>query len=235
MLELPKTKSTPVSELQQLTILIYGRPKVGKSTFCSQAPGAIFLATEPGLHSLSVHQMPVTSWPEMIEACNLIAKGGHEFGTIVIDTVDLAFRMCERQVCEENGVKHLADLKWGKGYALANNEFYRVLTKLGHLPYGVILTSHAVQIEVDDRTGKFNRTVPTLGTKARDLVTGMADIIMFADMDFAKDKDGVAHERRVLRTQPSKFWDAGDRTGRLPDTVELGWDAFAKAFEGGGK
>jgi len=235
-MELPKSKSVPVSSLQAMTILVYGRPKIGKSTFCSQAPGAIFLATEPGLHSLSVHQLPITDWAGLLEACNLLAAGKHEFQTIVIDTVDLAFRMCERQVCEDNGIKHVADLKWGKGYALANNEFFRVMTKLGHMPYGVILTSHAVQFEVDDRTGKFMRTMPTLGPKARDIVTGMADMIMFADVEHSKDsKTGAFTERRVLRTQPSKFWDAGDRTGRLPDTVDLGWAAFVKAFEGGAK
>jgi len=37
--------------------------------------------------------------------------------------------------------------------------------------------------------------------------------------------------RRVMRTKPSPYWEAGDRTGRLPETIELDFDAFLAAFE----
>jgi hypothetical protein len=37
--------------------------------------------------------------------------------------------------------------------------------------------------------------------------------------------------RRVMRTKPSPYFEAGDRTGRLPETIELDFDAFLAAFQ----
>ena len=36
---------------------------------------------------------------------------------------------------------------------------------------------------------------------------------------------------RVLRTKPHPTYEAGDRTGRLPDVLPLDYSAFVKAFE----
>ena len=45
---LPTTKTAPKNTLADLTVLVYGQTKIGKTTLCSQADGALFLATEPG-------------------------------------------------------------------------------------------------------------------------------------------------------------------------------------------
>jgi hypothetical protein len=50
MLPTAKTQAKPA--LADMTVLVYGQTKIGKSTFCSQADGALFLATEPGLNAL---------------------------------------------------------------------------------------------------------------------------------------------------------------------------------------
>ena len=52
---LPTQKSPPKTTLTDLTVLIYGPSKIGKSTWCSQADGALFLATEAGLNNLDVY------------------------------------------------------------------------------------------------------------------------------------------------------------------------------------
>jgi len=33
--------------------------------------------------------------------------------------------------------------------------------------------------------------------------------------------DGAKSIRRVIRTKPSLYYEAGDRTGRLPETIDL--------------
>ena len=47
-----------------------------------------------------------------------------------------------------------------------------MLTKLAFLPYGLFLISHAKEVEMDSRTGKYVRVVPTLPDKARKIVLG---------------------------------------------------------------
>ena len=66
---LPTTKTPPKTNMADLTILVYGATKIGKSTWCSHADHALFLSTEPGLNSLEVYQVAIRSWEELLEAC----------------------------------------------------------------------------------------------------------------------------------------------------------------------
>ena len=229
---LPTTKTPPRTSLTDLTVLLYGPTKIGKSTWCAQAPDVLFLATEAGLNNLDAYQVAISTWEQLLAACAEIASGEHPFKAIVLDTVDNAFRMCAEYVCAKHKVEHESDLAYGKGYALVNNEFYRVLNKLALLPYGLFLVSHSMEKEVETRTGKVTRTVPTLPEKARKIVLGMVDMVLFCDLDVAPGADGKPTWRRVMRTKPSTGYEAGDRTGRLPETIDLDYRRFLDAFAG---
>ena len=228
---LPTTKTPPKPSLSDLTVLCYGKTKLGKTSFCSQADGAIFLATEPGLNALEVFQVPILSWEDLLAACAEIGEGKHPFKTVVIDTVDNAYRFCTEYILRKYKVEHESDLAYGKGYAIVNNEFQRVLTKLAFLPYGLYLISHAKEIEVETRTGKYTRIVPTLPDKARKIVLGMVDMVLYCDLDVSAGAEGEPVIRRVIRTKPSLYYEAGDRTGRLPETIELDYRKFLEAFQ----
>lgn len=228
---LPTAKTPAKENLADLSVLVYGRPKSGKSSFCSQADGALFLATEAGLNHLETYQVPISSWDELLDACAEIAKGDHPFRTVILDTVDNAYRFCSDYVCRKHHVDHESDLSYGKGYSLVSNEFTRVLTKLSLLPYGFYLVSHAQDIEIETRSGKHLRTVPTLPEKARKVVLGLVDMILFVDFEPYQDDQGETQFRRVIRTKPTNAYEAGDRTGRLPDTLPLDYPAFIEAFD----
>jgi hypothetical protein len=43
-------------------------------------------------------------------------------------------------------------------------------------------------------------------------------------------EDGKPVWQRVMRTKPSPNYDAGDRTGRLPEVIPLDFTSFMKAF-----
>ena len=48
-------------------------------------------------------------------------------------------------------------------------------------------------------------------------------------MDTAED--GEKSVRRVIRTKPSLYYEAGDRTGRLPETLDFDFRKFLDAFD----
>ena len=227
---LPKKKTSPKTSLTDLTVLVYGPSKIGKSTWCSGAEGALFLATEAGLNNLEVFQTPIGSWEDLLVACKEIAEGQHEFKTVVLDTIDNAYRMCTEHICQKFKIEHESDLGYGKGYALINNEFYRVLNKLSLLPNGLFLISHSQERELETRTGKLTRVVPTLPEKARKTVLGMVDVILYCDLDVSQSDDGKSVTRRVVRTKPSVHYEAGDRTGRLPEVIDLDFSKFVEAY-----
>lgn len=227
---LPTAKTEPKPNLADLTVLVYGQTKIGKSTFCSQSEGALFLATEPGLNALDVYQVPIQSWDDLLNTCAEVVEGQHPFKTVIIDTIDNAYKFCTDYIVKKFKVEHESDLAYGKGYAIVNNEFQRVLTKLAFLPYGLFLVSHAKEIEVDSRTGKYTRIVPTLPDKARKIVLGMVDMVLFCDLEPTSADGGEQVMRRVIRTKPSLYYEAGDRTGRLPETLDLDFKKFFENF-----
>jgi hypothetical protein len=225
---LPASKTPPKQNLEDYTRLLYGPPKIGKSTLASQFDKPIFLATEAGLNALEVYQAPVPNWEDFLGYCKEIASGKHEFKTVVVDTVDMLFKACSEFVRKKNNIQHESDLDWGKGWQLVKDEFSRALVKLSLLPYGLVMISHADLIEIKTRTAKITKAVPTLQKSAREITLGMSDIILYAE-SIMTDKDG---EVRVLRTKPSENWEAGDRTKRLPATLPLDFTAFYNAFYG---
>jgi hypothetical protein len=227
---LPTKKTKPSTDPMTYSILLYGQAKVGKSTFASQAENAVFLATEPGLNALSVFKVDINNWAEMLQACRDLAKGEHEFKTVVIDTIDNAYDYCLEHVCRELKIAHPADADYGKGWAAVNNEFKRVLTKLAALPYGLLLISHSQVQEIKARTGSYDRVIPTLSKGPRHTVIGLVDMVLLCEAESVPGADGEQIERRVIHTKPTPAYDAGDRTGRLPEQLPLDYKAFHKAF-----
>lgn len=216
-----------ISDMAKLTMLFYGPPKIGKSTIASELDNPLFLAAEPGLGCLDTYEEDISSWKKFKTKCGEIQKGDHDFKTIVIDTVDALLMKCAEYICKEKGVGHESDIPHGKGYALITAEFQRVITKLAALPYGLVLISHSQQIEIDERTGKYMKTTTTLSGKQKKFVMGFVDLILYFDT-IVKTIENEEKEIRIIKTKPSKFLDAGDRTGKLPAILKMDIETLKK-------
>ncbi len=231
---LPKTPTPMKNDLSDLTVLTYGGKKLGKSTFCSQLPGAIFAATEPGLGHLEVHQVPIQNWQDFLDFCNALVNEKHNFKTVVIDTINNLYGFACRAVCEKYKVEYVGDFKAvGKGHVLANNMFYETLLKLAGLPYGLWMIAHSVEHEVETRTEKYRKSVPQLPDKASGQILGMADMILYAALHEDKQENGKTTFRHVLYTKPSKYFEAGDKSGVLPSIIDLDYHTFKTAYLSG--
>jgi SpoVK/Ycf46/Vps4 family AAA+-type ATPase len=68
---LPQAKTPPKKKMEEQTILIYGPPKIGKSTLASQFDNPLFLATEAGLNALEVFQVPIPTWDDFLVSCKI--------------------------------------------------------------------------------------------------------------------------------------------------------------------
>lgn len=229
-LTLPTQRTKPVADLGRQTILLYSPPKLGKSTFASQFPNAVFLEYEPGLNHLEVHKVSTYTWEDFLAACKLVAEGNHPFETIVVDTADNAFKFCSEYICRKRNIEYEGDLSHGKGWTLVKNEWHRVLTRLASLPFGLVLISHAQDKTIETRTGSYTKTQASLPDRARNVVLGLVDIILYGDSIPRKDAAGNVTIDRVIRTKPHPSYEAGDRTGRLPDVLPFDFDAFVDAF-----
>lgn len=232
-MDLPKEPTPRREGHEGRTILIYGQPKIGKSTFASKFPGALFLECEPGLSEMEVYKVQTYTWSAFLDACAAIAAGKHDFKTIVVDTCDNAYIYCTEYILKQHGIAHEDDLKRGKGWAFVRAEWHRVLAKLAGLPYTLIMVSHARENEIETRTGKIVKTFPSLPSRARGTLLGLVDIIALADVEVANNTaSDDCDTMHVLRCRPHPAYEAGDRTGKLPDTLPLDYEAFDAALRG---
>lgn len=173
---LPKDVSTPSERLGDYSVLLYGLEKVGKTTLAARFPKALFLMFEPGGKALSIYQMAMTNWPTFKKTLKLLEKD-RRFNTIVVDTVDIAFKMCERTTCRKMGIEHPSDEDWGKGWNAIRDEFTERMALLLSLGKGVVLISHASEKEIKKRDGdKYHVISPTMAGQAKSVIQPMVDI-----------------------------------------------------------
>ncbi len=224
---LPTKPTPPKTALSELSILLYGPPKIGKSTFAASAPAAVFLACEPGLNHLETFNVPVRDWRTFVAAINELEAGKHQFKTVVIDTVDNAAMYCTAHVCARLGIDDPSDMGYGKGFGAVKKEWTLQVNRLCGLPMGVIFISHCLEKEVEVDGGKSAIVLrPSIKGSQGDVVAGLVDTILFA----TADREG----NRVLRTRPNpRRYEAGSRTRVLPDPLPLEWAALEAAVAEG--
>ncbi len=223
-LELPTEMTTGKVLLSKIRMLLYGPPKIGKTTLASGWPGALFLATEKGYDAIKVYKKDVTSWQMFKDIVDVIVAGDHKFKTVVIDTADLLFKLCNDAMCQELDITHVSDEDWGKGYDIVANEFERVINKLFMSDYGLILISHTKIQDLTSRTGKLSKVTPTLSNQARRIIIPKVSIIGSMKLKLIKVSNDKYIEKRVVSFLPSEIEEAGDRDGKLPSELTVAKD-----------
>lgn len=248
---IPDEPIAPTWDIGRARILLYGPPKIGKSSLANEFPGSIFLPTEPGLSWIKHHQIPagggiIESWEQIGQAFAALRtqKARERFKTVIIDTVDIAWILCERYVCAKNGVNVPADLAYGKGYQLVSGEFHRMLAGIERLGYGVILLSHAEikEFENAETKARTSKIVPSYPDKCRRLVNPYVDMILLYGVETlpTQAEGGVRMlDHRTIRCRSAIGYDAGDRTRTMPERIVLpsnprdAYAALAKAYSEG--
>jgi hypothetical protein len=242
--ELPTKQTIEGAKLSHLKWLLYGPPGIGKSTFFSKAIDGkrkpLFLFTDPGLRFIKAYKKPIMNWREFRRTVSesIIKENPKIYSMIVIDTVDLLFRMCRREICLKRNIEHVSDEQWGKGYDLVRDEFEQCIAQLAvwcdNHETGLAFISHMKDVEIRGRTVKTNKLVPTLPKQGLDIVAPLCDIIGYAGFTQEKaDKATNGEMGRVVIFEPDETVEAKDRTGMLPPKCKLDYDAVKEALEGG--
>jgi hypothetical protein len=233
---IPKTKTQPSFDLAGYHWLIYGQPKIGKSSFAANFSDILFLPTEPGLESLSVFKMPtershISCWAEFKSIVKEILEAHKEkvfpFKIIAIDTIDNLYEMCMEHVCTEKKVKHPSEGAYGAVWSAISGEFKREILKLSNVTK-LMFISHNQEVETEVQRIKIQRTQPTIsgGEKGR-FITGMVDFIAY----IANDPKDPA--QRVAFFRGNEGLVAGDRTCKMDAMTPFDYKEIEKKFKGG--
>ena len=212
------------------TVLLYGQPKTGKTTTAAQFPQAFLCAFEIGYLAIpGVIAQPVNKWSEFKQILRQLDsdQAHQQFKNIIVDTVDIAYDLCEKYICNQNGVSTVGDLAYGKGYALAKKEFDEALRRIPQMGYGLVMISHAQDKTFKDENGEeYQQIVPTLANQPRLVVDRMSDIIGYAHP--FQEEDGTVHTTLFMRGTPRFV--AGSRFKYTPDSIEFSYDNLVNAI-----
>jgi hypothetical protein len=217
-------------DLKGYTILLYGAPKVGKTTMASKFDKALLLGFEAGYLTIpGIMALPINSWSEFKTVLKqLKTDEGHEtYSNIIIDTVDIAYDLCEKYICNKEGVETIGDLAYGKGYNMVSKEFDEALRSIPQMRYGLIMISHSQDKTFTDENGKeYNQICPTLGNRPRLIVDRMSDLIIYAHP--IQEEDGSIHSIGFMRQTPRFV--AGSRFKYIPDSIEFNYENLVNAI-----
>ena len=227
-----------------LKIVVYGSEGVGKSTFASKFPDAVFIDTEGSTKQLDVARFDFpTSWEMVLQEVEYVKNNASQFKTLVLDTADWAERLCIKCVCDRAQKNGVEDFGWGKGYTYVAEEFGRLINLLSEIAnkgVNVVVTAHAKmnKVEQPDEMGSYDRWELKLTKQTSPLLKEWADILLFANyktivVSTGKDKyKGQGGQQRIMYTTHTAAWDAKNRFG-LADVLPFDFQQIAHLLPNG--
>lgn len=154
------------------------------------------------------------------------------YDTITIDTIGIAWDLCEQYICAQNGVQKISDIAWGGGYSACKKEFESCLRKITQLGYGLVIIAH-VEKRIEKRADDSEIEIlgPAIPKRAYEIVNQLVDIIGYIDITW----DAEGNSERWLYTRKTPTVMAGSRFKYLSPRIKFGYqelvDAIADAIE----
>ena len=231
-------------------VMLYGVHGIGKSTFGAMAPQPVFVQTEDGLSDIDAPRFPLAgSFEDVMSALMALYTEEHQYGTVVIDSLDWLERLIwaevvQRKPTTEKGrpVTSIEDYGFAKGYTYALDPWKEVLDGLTALRDDrgmmVILIAHAkIERFENPETDAYDRYSPRLNKHASALIQEWCDEVLFAtykvhtrqtEEGFDKTRTrGIGTGDRILRTTERPAHMAKNRLG-LPEELPLDFRIYAE-------
>jgi hypothetical protein len=195
-----------------------------------QFPKNLLLAFEKGYNAIAgVKPVDIMKWSDFKLVLRQLEKpeARQLYDTVTIDTVGIAWEMCEQFVCAQNGVQKIADIPWGGGYSACKKEFESCLRKITQLGYGLVIIAH-VDKRIEKRADDDEVEIlgPAIPKRAYEIVNQLVDIIGYIDVTW--DEEG--NSARWLYTRKTPTVMAGSRFKYLAPKIKFGYNELVNAI-----
>jgi hypothetical protein len=223
------------TDLATYTSLLFGMPKVGKTTFYHDLFGkrAIFARTEKGSKAIAgLMGQDIANWSDFMKFKKQLARKEVKamYDAIVIDTYDNLCIYLERYIKNKYEVDKLNDANggWGAG----NKEFTEImmmaLNEIESYGYTVHFISH-VSIKTEKLPGtdeEFEKYIPAATKRGMEVATKMVDNILFGYLTIDPE---TKQEKRALYTRETIYFQAGTRFKHLKSPLPFNAKAYQDA------
>ena len=205
-------RPSELSVKDTLSVLIYGQPGIGKTTFGVSAPDAVLFDYDGGVQRINgAHQVPTlqpTSWEDTNLALQEIQNEMPEIKTIVIDTVGKMLDYMSAYIIKTDPKMAMRDGSLSlKGYGVRKQMFVNFIKQLSLMGKNVIFIAH-------EREDKRNETIikrPEIGGSSQGDLIKELDLVGYMSA-YGKD--------RVITFDPHEEYYAKN-TCNLPAAIKL--------------
>ena len=226
--------------------IVYGVAGVGKSTWASNIPDALFIDTESGTDSMDVARLPKPeTWSDLQEELDYVISE-KPCQTLVIDTIDRIETLLINDTVSRDGKQSVEDYGYGKGYVLIQErwqkEFLFKLDRIIAAGINTVLIAHSVsrKIETPEETA-FDHWELNLSRKVAPITKDWADMVLFCNFDMTivdtstnsnvTKRKAVGNAKRKIHCNQKPQYDAKNRFG-LADSYDMSFEPFKDIFDG---
>ena len=180
------TKKVKVESVNPKRLIIYSKPKTGKTTAFAGLADNLILDLENGSNYVEALKLNVNSLQELLEAGKAIKEAGCPYKYVTIDTVTaleemvapLAIKLYRGTSMGKNyDGDNVLTLPNGAGYLYIRQAFFQVLDFIDTLAPHIILSGHIKDKAVDDKGEMVLAANIDLTGKIKSLICANADAI----------------------------------------------------------
>jgi len=151
------------------------------------------------------------------------------YDTIIVDTASIAWQLCEKYICQREGVESIREIPWGQGWGMLRNEFSECWREITLLGFGILFIAHAKEkpTEMRDEDGNaITAVAPDLPNQCYTIINSLVDIIGYLQVQM--NSNGTSERYLYTRSTPTIF--AGSRYQYLAPKISFGYNELVKAI-----
>lgn len=180
------TKKVQAERVNPKRMVIYSKPKTGKTTAFAGLENNLILDLENGTDFVEALKVKVNSLQELLDVGKAIKEAGKPYKYVTVDTVTaledmimpLAIKLYRQTPMGKNfDGDNVTTLPNGAGYLYIRQAFFQVLDFIDTLAPHIILSGHIKDKQVDDKGELVMSANIDLTGKIRTLICANADAI----------------------------------------------------------
>lgn len=191
-IELPKTK-IPAETQDPKYLILFGLPKVGKTTILSTLENNLILDMENGSTYVDALKVKITSLKDLKEVCKAIREAGNPYKYITIDTITaveemakpLAINLYQQSPVYSDkyaDVKDPTKLPNGSGYAFLRDGIEMIIDMVSKCAPNIIICGHVKDAALNEAAANNVKTLDLTGKISR-ILSAKSDAIGFVHRD----------------------------------------------------
>ena len=227
----------PKEQTPYINMLVYGRSSIGKTTLAGSADAVpemrnvLFVDAEAGTLSLNktnynVDVVRITDWNQLGDLYAALSAGGHDYQTVVLDSLTELQEMCMREIMKQmksdpDNAERDPDVPGMYEWNKSEKQVKRLIRAFRDLPMNVIFTA-LVKEDKDPKTG-VTMKLPDLPGKLAHRVAALFDIVLYYTIvPRGDDDEGGGGLQRVVASQAGTNTVAKNRgSDALPELLDI--------------